>query len=77
MRKHLLLAALFIVAIALTAGPSSAQVTLAQATAFFKDFDEQAFSGKGPDINAVYLPGVAAPPRRRKSLQRGDNTPTT
>ncbi|MGA7198395.1 PEP-CTERM sorting domain-containing protein, partial [Roseiarcus sp.] len=61
MRKHLLLAALFIVAIALTAGPSSAQVTLAQATAFFKDFDEQALSGKGPDINAVYLPGVAAP----------------
>jgi hypothetical protein len=61
MRKHLVLAALFLIAIALQAGPSVAQVTEAQATAFFESFDTQALSGRGPDINAVYLPGVAAP----------------
>jgi hypothetical protein len=61
LRKRFLLSALALIVTVLMAVPASAQVTPAQATAFFKDFDEQAMSGKGPDINAIYLPGVANP----------------
>ena len=61
MRRRFMLALLFVFGTVLNAAPGAAQVTVAQATAFFKDFDEQALSGKGNDINAVYLPGVGAP----------------
>jgi hypothetical protein len=61
LRKRFLRSALFLIATLLMAVPASAQVTSAQATAFFKDFDDQAMSGKGPDVNAIYLPGVATP----------------
>jgi hypothetical protein len=61
LRKRFLLSALFLIATVMMAVPASAQVTPPQATAFFKDFDDQAMSGKGPDVNAIYLPGVATP----------------
>jgi hypothetical protein len=54
-------AALFLVAATLLAGPCTAQVTAAQATAFFADLDAQLLPGREPDINAMYLPGVANP----------------
>src|SRR3954447_15593862 len=42
---------------------AAAAVTVAEATAFFKDLDDQLLPGhaKGPDINALYNPGVANP----------------
>jgi hypothetical protein len=41
--------------------PVQGQVTPAQAQAFWNDFDTQALSGMGPEINAVYLPGIINP----------------
>jgi autotransporter-associated beta strand protein len=41
--------------------PVQGQVTQAQAQAFWNDFDTQALSGRGPEINAVYLPGIINP----------------
>ena len=74
-RRRLWLSALVLITTVLTAAPSSAQVTVAQTTAFFKDFDDQAMTGKGPDVNALYLPGVAIRPRRRSPTRRRNISP--
>jgi len=61
MRRIALTALLFLFGGIVLAGPSAAQATVDEAKMFFESFDNQAMTGRGPAVNAVYLPGVATP----------------